>query len=691
MIGTRFFTRLKFRTKLNLGICAILIVMALLLLPLVGTTTSRTLVEESKKRGFALAESMAAQAVDPLLASDYLRLKNMVDEQFEVGDVIYVFVQDSRGHVLAHTFHRGFPTDLIGANNVDSSDKVHIQLLADGPSRVYDFASPAMVGDTRLGTVRIGLSKTRIDATVNQQLTTMATLVAGALFLATLLGSVFARQLTHRLGVLKQHAENMLMGDLDSKSGPQDGVHCWDIQSCGLVGCPAFGERHRRCWYIAGTLCPNCSDEDVRNGTQNSCQFCKVYQESAGDELQDLAETFDVMALSLKTHIDELRSAERSLRDQQRLMRTILDVTPDRVSLVDTTLRYQGANLSFADSVGLGLDEIVGKTDFDIFEEPVAEERHMAARDILESGERLDMQIKVEDGDSQLWFHVVSIPVYGERGQITGLLRTDRDITDIKHYEMQLVQAQKMESLGMLAGGVAHEINTPLGIILGYSQLLQEDVEEGSQIHQDLAIIEKQTKVCKKIVADLLGFSRQSHSAKRGMCFNNSVMEAVSLVRHTFELDRVRIMAELDDRFPIIYGDPEKLKQVWVNLLNNARDAMPKEGGVIFIRTLLDTPQGVVTLWVADSGEGIEQDQLKNIFDPFYSTKPVGVGTGLGLSVSFGIVEDHDGHIYATSPVPASLGFPVDSGEGAGPGTVFEVILPLDHSGDEEDEMDEED
>ncbi|CCH50148.1 ATP-binding protein [Pseudodesulfovibrio piezophilus] len=672
----RLVSRLKFRTKLNLGISAILIAMALLLLPLVGTMTSKTLVEESKKRGSALAESLAARAVEPLLAGDFLRLKNMVDEQIAVGDVVYVFVQDNRGHVLTHTFHKGFPTDLIKVNTVGDGLLVHIQLLADGAQRIYDFASPVAVGRDRLGTVRIGLSKTRIEASVNRQLTTMAGLFAGALFLATALGTIFARQVALRLAALRQHAEAMLMGNLDSQSGPLDGVYCWERQDCGLRSCPAFGEKQRRCWYIAGTMCPDCNDDDT---TQDSCRRCRVYRESAGDELQDLAETFDVMALSLKTHIAELRGAERNLRDQQRLMRTILDVTPDRVSLVDSRMRYQGANRSFAEYVGLALNEIDGKTDFDLFDEQTAEERHMAARDILQSGERLDTQVMVRDEDGERWFHVVCIPVYNEDGKITGLLRTDRDITDIKGYEKQLLQAQKMESLGLMAGGVAHEINTPLGIILGYAQLLQEDVEQGSLMQQDLTVIEKQAKVCKKIVSDLLGFSRQSHSAKREMCFNNSVMEAVSLVRHTFELSRVEIVTELDDRFPIIYGDPEKLKQVWINLLTNARDAYPEAGGTIVIRTRLDTPGGIVSLWVADTGQGIAGDDLKKIFDPFYSTKPVGLGTGLGLSVSFGIIEDHDGHIYAASPIPPEFKFP-SKGDPMGPGTLFEVNLPLDHS-----------
>ncbi|WP_243545340.1 ATP-binding protein [Pseudodesulfovibrio tunisiensis] len=670
--------RLKFRTKLNLGITAIVVAMALVLLPLVGRMTAKALVEESKKRGSARAESLSTRAVEPLLAGDFLRLKDMVDEQVLVGDVVYAFVQDSEGHVLAHSYHKGFPIDLIKANSVRDGVHVHIQLLADKKLRIYDFAAPVSVTGKRLGTVRVGLSKTRINASVRELVTALAILFGGGLFLATALATLFARRVTRRLGDLRRHAEEMLKGNLDPDMGSPSGVNCWEMRRCELKDCPAYGETRRRCWYIAGTMCPECPPAAFPCGL-DSCRACAVYRENAGDELQDLAETFDVMSLTLKTHIDELRDAETNLRDQQRLMRTLLDGTPDRVSLMDTRMRYQGANRSFAESVGLSLAGIEGKTDFDLFPEKVAEERHLDARDILESGTRIDKQIQIMEGDKERWFHVVCIPIQDDKNHIVGLLRTDRDISDIKQYEAQLIQAQKMEALGQLAGGVAHEINTPLGIILGYVQLLQEDLDPESQIHQDLRTVESQAKVCRKIVADLLGFSRSAASQKREMCFNNSVMEAVRLVAHTFSLDRTEILTELDDRFPIIYGDPEKLKQVWINLLNNARDAMPEDGGTIVVRTELDTPNGKVSIMVADSGSGIAEDTLRKIFDPFFSTKPVGVGTGLGLSVSFGIIEDHGGEITAASPVPTDFRFPERPGAPErGPGTLFEVHLPLD-------------
>ncbi len=153
------------------------------------------------------------------------------------------------------------------------------------------------------------------------------------------------------------------------------------------------------------------------------------------------------------------------------------------------------------------------------------------------------------------------------------------------------------------------------------------------------------------------------------------MLQQLHLVRHTFSLENVTILADLDDRLPVIYGAPEKLKQVWMNLLHNASGAMPG-GGLIKVRTRLDIVNMTVTAWFADTGIGIPEPNLQQIFDPFFSTKPVGKGTGLGLSVSFGIIEDHEGFIEAHSPLPPGF-IDEDMPQGAvrGPGSVFRVVL----------------
>ena len=669
------FSRLKFETKLNLGIIAIVLGMAVFLLPVVARMTTSALVTESKLRGTAMAESLAARAVNPLLARDYLALRNMVGE---AGDVVYAFVQDADDRVVIHSFLKGFPVDLVAANSVPSTERVRVQLLDAGQIFIYDFAAPIMVSGERIGTVRVGLSKSRLSATTQQFVSALATMFGGVLLAAMALGSVFARTVTRRLARLRTHAEDLVTGSLDKLSTLPGEHFCWEIMHCNEKSCPAHQDRVRRCWLVPDT---KCAGHACKIGSKPaSCRDCPVFLQGVGDEIQDLAETLDFMAFTLRDHIRGLRSAEQTLTRQQRLLSTVLDMNPDLISMVDTRMIYQTCNRAFAESVGKTVEEVQGLNDFHLFPEEEAERRNLEGREVLVTGERVDRQERIDGPSGKKWFHVVQIPVHDESGRVSGLLRMDRDITDIKEYEEQLIQSQKMESVGKLAGGVAHEINTPLGIILGYAQLLKEDAPPDSQLAADLAIIEKQTKVCRKIVADLLGFSRQGHSDKREMCFNNSVMESVSLVRHSFELDRVEIVTRLDDSFPIIYADPEKLKQVWINLLANAKDAMPEGGGVIVVSTRLNTPQGIVTLKVADSGTGIDEVSRKKIFDPFFTTKSVGKGTGLGLSVSFGIVKDHMGEIRVDSPLPPDFDLPpLPPGAARGPGTIFTVDIPLDH------------
>jgi signal transduction histidine kinase len=271
---------------------------------------------------------------------------------------------------------------------------------------------------------------------------------------------------------------------------------------------------------------------------------------------------------------------------------------------------------------------------------------------------------------------MVKIPVYDE-DRIAGLLWTARDISQIKKYQETIMQTAKMEQLGKLAGGVAHEINTPLCIILGYAQMLLEDLPRDTESFEYLGIIEKQAQICRRIVGDLLSFSRQIESKMAEMDLNQSIAEVLHLVRHIFKQHWINIEAALDPDLPPITGDKAKLKQVWINLLNNALDSIG-EDGTIWVKTRLCPHGRRVLVTVADSGSGIEAEDLQKIFDPFFTTKAPGAGTGLGLSVSFGIIQDHHGAISAMSPAsPAFRGEAEPGRRPPGSGSVFLVELPV--------------
>jgi PAS domain-containing protein len=339
--------RLKFETKLNLGIIAIVLGMAVFLLPVVARMTSSALVTENKLRGAALAEGLAARAVNPLLAQDYLALRNMVGE---TGDVVYAFVMNADERVVTHSFLKGFPVELIAANSVASSEKVRVQLIDAGEILIYDFAAPILVSGERIGTVRLGLSKSRLSATTKQFVSALATMFGGALLAAMGLGSVFARTVTRRLARLRSHAEDLVGGSLDNLSVLPGEHFCWEIMHCNEKSCPAHHDRVRRCWLVPDT---RCAGHACKLGPKPaSCRDCPVFQQSVGDEIQDLAESLDYMAFTLRDHIRGLRQAEQTLTNQRRLLSTVLDMNPDLISLVDTRMIYHTCNRAFAQSVG---------------------------------------------------------------------------------------------------------------------------------------------------------------------------------------------------------------------------------------------------------------------------------------------------------------------------------------------------
>ena len=223
----------------------------------------------------------------------------------------------------------------------------------------------------------------------------------------------------------------------------------------------------------------------------------------------------------------------------------------------------------------------------------------------------------------------------------------------------QITQSEKLASIGRLASGIAHEINNPLTSILTFAHLLREKEPIDKQDTEDLDLIIHETKRAADIVQGLLDFARERPAVKEPLSLNDVVQRTIRLIRNQKLFRGVAIEEQLSSDLPTVNGDTNRLQQVVLNLCLNAREAM-EDGGTIHIKT--HTKQGEVILEVRDTGHGIKSEDLEQIFEPFFSTKPVGQGTGLGLSVTYGIVDQHGGRIE------------VDSEEGTG--TTFTVLLP---------------
>jgi two-component system NtrC family sensor kinase len=237
-------------------------------------------------------------------------------------------------------------------------------------------------------------------------------------------------------------------------------------------------------------------------------------------------------------------------------------------------------------------------------------------------------------------------PLLGKSGERVGRLILLDDITQRTRMEEQLLQNEKLSSLGLLAAGVAHEVNTPLAVISNYIQILAKQLPAEDPRHKLIDKIVKQTFRASEIVNHLLNFSRTGGAEFREVDLNQVIEETLSLVSHPFRTAQVQVVPVLEADLPAVFGSGNRLQQVFLNLFMNARDAMPS-GGILEVRTF--ATNGSVEVEVADTGSGISRDNLPRIFDPFFTTKSTGRGTGLGLSVSYGIVKEHAGKIEVRS------------------------------------------
>jgi two-component system, NtrC family, sensor kinase len=262
--------------------------------------------------------------------------------------------------------------------------------------------------------------------------------------------------------------------------------------------------------------------------------------------------------------------------------------------------------------------------------------------------------------DSDRVINVVFAPLVSKEQEQIGRLILFDDITERSVLENRLVQADKLSSLGLLAAGVAHEVNTPLAVISSYAQLLAKQVSGDESKSKLLEKIAKQTFRASEIVNSLLNFSRTSSTAYEEVDLNRILRETLQLIHPQLEKAKVRVEERLDGGVGMVRGNAGKLQQVFLNLLLNARDAM-EGGGTLIVETAANDKMARVA--ITDSGCGIPEENLARIYDPFFTTKGAKKGTGLGLSITYGIVKEHGGSIGVLSQV--------------GQGTCFQLDFPL--------------
>ncbi len=355
------------------------------------------------------------------------------------------------------------------------------------------------------------------------------------------------------------------------------------------------------------------------------------------------------------SRILEQKVAKRTeeLKKSEDKYRSLVESAEDFIFAVDSEGRFQSMNSFTADFFGGSSKEFIGKDLGSVFPAHVAEQQQKLIRLVREHGKSLRDEFEWAMGEHELWISANFMPLRSETGAVNAVLCIARDITESKVLERQLINAEKLASMGTLAAGVAHEINNPLGVILGFCDLLIRKTREGSQAYEDLKTIERQGLHCKDVVENLLSFARHGEGFSEHCDLQHCLKEILRVVRHTLEMNDIELDLVAAETLPPVKGDSRQLQQVFLNLINNAISAM-EGGGTLTIRTFPERSTRKAVVEFRDTGIGIRPDDMDHIFDPFFTTKPEGEGTGLGLFVSYGIVKKYGGSITCVSHIPTS-------------------------------------
>jgi len=322
--------------------------------------------------------------------------------------------------------------------------------------------------------------------------------------------------------------------------------------------------------------------------------------------------------------------------------RSLIENADDIIFTCDNKYTLNSLNKKGLDFFNIKREEdLVGKLVSEVFS-PEGEILIMNIQHVFREREPIQLTHKVIVNNKEFWLNTRLKELHDEKGEIYAVLGISRDITERKKMEEQSYYLEILASLGTLGACVAHEINNPLAVILGFTDLLLEKTPKESEQYEILKIIEKQALNAKISVENLLSFVRRKEHKAELVNINECIITVMRILENTASINKIKIVYNLQDNLPFVKGDAGELQQVFFNIINNAIYAM-QNGGILTITTRHE--KNWVEIFIADTGPGIKKEYRNRIFEPFFTTKEVGKGTGLGLWISYNIIEKHDGII----------------------------------------------
>ncbi len=599
------------KNKIFFSITLVILLISVLIALFTRWVLISSLTSELKRRGLGIGHSIAESSRGPILTEDIPRLTGLLFDA-RLGErkllVVYLFVQDKTERVLAHTFTRPFPAGLIQANPLPADQPNQIRLIDVAGRSVYDVAIPVREGIYQIGTVHLGMDKNHIDLLIGKLRTTFLGFVSAVTIIFFIISHGLARYITRPIFQLTRISDEISRGNF-------------------AISVPLEKQTDTR------------------------------------DEVHQLTSSFVNMA-------QRINESQRRLRESEAKYRSLFDSGPNPIFALDRHhYRILDANPRAEAVFGYTREELMGRPFSDLG--PIGplgrQEIGSATGDLSIS----KVQYKQSDG-SPIHVNVHAIPA--RYGDVEALIVATTDISEMVEKDSQLIQASKMTTLGEMSAGIAHEVNQPLNAIKMGSEYLEFMVSTGQRIPAaDLTDVVReisgQVDRAVAIIRRLRDFGRKSDFTKNRVQINDCVLSVMEIIGRQLALQNIDVQLELEDAIAPVMAHSNRLEQVIFNLLTNARDAINQrqenEREIVDHRILITSGQqnGHVRLTVADTGVGIPESVKARIFEAFFTTKQMGEGMGLGLSITNEIVEDYGGTIQI--------------GPGIQGGTAFTLQFPL--------------
>lgn len=590
------FQRLSLRHKILLGsVIIVLFLAAAFDLVAIDRIIMPRLEEELIRRSHTVARAVSMQAGGMVVTRNEPRLMSLLFEKRRLEpSIAYLIVTDASGRILADTFVLGPPADIIAARPKPNVSKADVGLVTSQGKTYYETAHPVMEGIYPVGTVRVGIAKSLVDDVIGRLHLALISVMGVLVVVAIWAASRFSRTITRPVAELTRAAEEIGRGNLD-------------VRLPEMRGATEPGRQ------VPLGLAPGL----VR------------------DEIDQLTGTFAHMVRQLKHSRDELRQAY-DFRDN------LLRSSPDAVVAADQSGRIVLFNEAAERLFGWRVGEVVGHLGlFDLF-------APQAARELEE---RLAREGFITDHESRVRRRgggeievAVSAGVLTDNGRRVGAVGFLRDLTEHKRLEEEMRRADRLATVGRAVTYITHEIKNPLMVIGGLAKQVASADAPGEKEREKLAIIVKEIKRLEAILLEIGQFSRSSQLERAPVPLPALLSEVLQLMEAATQKRHIQVDATLPEGLPPALGDAQKLKQVFINLIKNAADAMPQGGR---LRVAAGVVNGHLEVRIEDTGPGIAPELMGELFKPFFTTKPK--GTGLGLAISRQIVEAHQGELSLTS------------------------------------------